>query len=967
MQAVKQRPTIFVSYSHKDQSWFDRVLAHLNSMGEYWRIDAWTDKSMIPGLLFRPQIFRAMDNADAAILLVSANFLSSQFIQQHEVPHLRHLNTEYNIKVVPIILSPCGWELDPFIKDLEKLPKEGAISDLIHQSEQESAILNSVAAILDSLDPQPRKPGTPLPPRVYNRDHVPTYSEVLIGREKELDWLDQTWDDTSANVAALIAWGGAGKTSIAKRWAISTSEVGGRGAQAIWGWSFYNQGTKAREQNSSAFFHAACDVLSIKTALKDEDLDRAKRLADWCAKTRALLVIDGVEPLQNPPGIEGDQFRFSDAALKHFILAVTHQNRGLALVTTRFPLVDLSDHHGPPGSRSSYRVIELEALSPPAGADLLRRLKVEGEQKDLEDAVEGLEGHCLSITLLAGHLTDHRHGRIEAWLEDRDLFSTDGQGGAKHAWRVLQAYDREWLSVGLQGTSSIPRKLMLTVGLFDRPVQLGLITSASPAGDRTLLNELAELQRSQLNVAIAQLRSGHLLAAASTDARSLEELDCHPLVREWFGNKFREEDKHGWEAANSAVFDKLVSSNPPVETPTKADLGELYQAIPHGVKAGRAQEVFHQLFRTRMRKGTLEYTVNQLGLWSEDLQAIAAFFQGHFDAPVEGLSTADVVWLQNEAAFCLRSIGRLADAAARWEAALIGSGSNPDVQVLANIAGHLADVRRFLGPMRSAFEAGTRAVEFSRESGNLLQEGLKRTSVAAALHMLGSFTEAEREYRTSEAQEKQADPTRSLMRSRRAYHFADLLLDLGKLDEVQRRANSLKVIEDKSGTKLDQALARLILARMWLRKCQPHGIALLPRALNVVYWMRLRKAERFANDALKRVGDSKDYIYTCISHVTRAELRIEQRRFDLARSDLLEARKYIDRGAMALLDVDAKLVTAQLALSQSTYSPNNADGTNRSRDVGEAIELITDAKKLAARIGYRRRDRQIEELATRLR
>jgi hypothetical protein len=961
---------LFISYSHKDQFWFERISAHLAAFGRYVTIDPWSDARIRPGDHWEASIMEAIDAADAALLLVSEHFLASRYIQDREMPALKAAEESKNILLMPLILSPCCWKLDAFLSGLEVRPKEKALSDADTPEAQEKQLYQCVNSIVDAIlsVEEPRLHGAPVPPRVYDLGRIPSYSGAFLGRKKQLALLDSAWEDPRANVAGLVAWGGAGKTSLAKRWAISIREAGGRGASHIWGWSFYNQGTKVREQSSAEFFRRACDALSIDTSPKDQDIDLSKRLAEWCARHRALIILDGVEPLQKGPGGAGDEFRILDTVLRHFVVTLAQQNKGLALITSRYPLVDLDDYKDTPGRSNPYRVIELEALTPEEGSQVLRSFGVKGEQAQLEEAVVGLDGHCLSISLLGGLLKQFRRGRIEAWLENRNLFRSDGRDGAKHAWRVVEAYDREWLSRG--GTEQpaagdhLPRLIMLAVGLFDRPVPLSLIRNLPKTGGQGSLHELGRASSARLSEAIAELRSGRLLVEASEEAGPADELECHPLIREWFGNKLRDEDEPGWRSANSAIYDKLVSMGPTRDDPSKGDLMVLYQAIPHGVKAGRAEDAYSDLFRTKMRKGSSDYTVNQLGLWSDDLQAIAAFFRGDFDTPVEGIGPSDVIWLQNESAFCLRSIGRLADAAARWDDALAEAENQHLFDVAANIAGHLADVRRFLGPLPSALVAAEKAVRYSRLSKNGLQEALKRTSIAAACHMMGDLPRAESQFREAERQEREFRPDVRYMRSRRAFHFCELLLEQNRFREVKSRA--LRLIRDEGegvSNKLDLALPRLTLARLWLKQAQARRITTIPRSLDIWHSVALYRAAKAAREASAYIEGSNDTIYNCILKLTMADIFVERREFTQAAACLDEANRAIERGSVLLLDVDAKC--AELRLLAARLSD---PGTRQNEDhvlyiKRRAVQILDLVQRVSRKIGYTRRDDEIQLLS----
>src|SRR5688572_719599 len=88
MRFSLSRPSIFVSYSHKDEEWKDRILLHLGVAQKQELFDVWNDRRVEGGEDWFEAITRAIDAGCVGILLVSANSLTSDFIFQDEVPRL---------------------------------------------------------------------------------------------------------------------------------------------------------------------------------------------------------------------------------------------------------------------------------------------------------------------------------------------------------------------------------------------------------------------------------------------------------------------------------------------------------------------------------------------------------------------------------------------------------------------------------------------------------------------------------------------------------------------------------------------------------------------------------------------------------------------------------------------------------------------------------------------------------------
>ena len=128
-------------------------------------------------------------------------------------------------------------------------------------------------------------------------------------------------------------------------------------------------------------------------------MGKRERLAKLIAHRRTLLVLDGLEPLQNPPGPQEGRLR--DPALPALLRGLATFINGLCVITTRLPVADLADRE-----RRSVLRYDLEQLSSDAGAQLLRALSVIGDEEKLRSASDEFGGHCLALTLLGSYLTD---------------------------------------------------------------------------------------------------------------------------------------------------------------------------------------------------------------------------------------------------------------------------------------------------------------------------------------------------------------------------------------------------------------------------------------------------------------------------------------------------------------------------------------------------------------------------------
>jgi hypothetical protein len=178
-----------------------------------------------------------------------------------------------------------------------------------------------------------------------------------------------------------------------------------RSAQLVFGWSFYRQGTSGDTSSADEFLDAALTWFGDPDPRLGTAWEKGERLAKLVAHRRTLLVLDGLEPLQNPPGSQEGRLR--ELSLQALLRELAAFNTGLCVINTRTPVADIVDHEG-----SSALRRDLEHLSSDAGMKLLRAQGVKGDETELRSASDEFRGHCLALTLLGSYLTDAYAGDI---------------------------------------------------------------------------------------------------------------------------------------------------------------------------------------------------------------------------------------------------------------------------------------------------------------------------------------------------------------------------------------------------------------------------------------------------------------------------------------------------------------------------------------------------------------------------
>jgi hypothetical protein len=744
----------------------------------------------------------------------------------------------------------------------------------------------------------------------------------------------------------------------------------------VFAWSFYSQGTREQLAASSDLF-----LKEALTFFGDPELagsaqgafDKGRRLATLVGERRALLILDGLEPLQYAP-TSPTPGELKDQGIAALLKGLAASSHGLCLVTSRYSIPDLRAFW-----QTTAPEHELARLSKAAGVSLLRKLGVvTGGQEQFEHLVEEVNGHALTLQIMGGFLKKAFHGDIRC--RDRvKLEKADAKVQGGHAFRAMAAYVK-WM----EGESDEARRelaILRLMGLFDRPATgdcvAALLAAPAIAG---LTEPLVGLAEEDWNSSLDALESAKLLAVhRATGSGTLVSLDAHPLLREYFGQGLRATKPEAWRAAHRRLYEHLCATTKEGGEPTVEDLQPLYQAVAHGCQAGLQQEARAKVYQDRIQRGNEHYAPDKLGAWGSEVGAIACFFETPWSRVSPALTEAAQAWLLNGAAFRLRAVGRLTEALEPRRAGLENYIKQESWKNAAATASNLSELELTLGEVASAVKDAEQSVTYADRSGDAFQRMGKRTTHADALHQAGRRAETAARFREAEQIQAERQPQDPLLYSLAGFRYCDLLLAeaereagkaqgeakqealLVKCRAVSERAAQTLKIAERNHWLLDIALDHLTLGRAALyaailesRSRREESAPPLPASQP-----NLASAATEIDHAvsgLRRAG-VQDYLLRGL--LTRAWLRSltgPATGPESAQSDLDEAWEIAERGSMPLFQADIHLYRARLFFREAEYPWNkDPDGTPRAPE-----DDLAAAEKLINKRGYHRRD---EELA----
>lgn len=128
---------IFISYNHKDHEYLDRLMVHLKPLEKKGLIDTWVDTKLQAGDKWKSEIEMALKSARVGILLISADFLASDFIVDNELPPMLRAAEGNGTLIVPVILKSCRFTREKSLREFQSINSPDEPLCLMDENERE--------------------------------------------------------------------------------------------------------------------------------------------------------------------------------------------------------------------------------------------------------------------------------------------------------------------------------------------------------------------------------------------------------------------------------------------------------------------------------------------------------------------------------------------------------------------------------------------------------------------------------------------------------------------------------------------------------------------------------------------------------------------------------------------------------------------------------------------------------------
>lgn len=897
---------LFLSHSSKDKEIVRPIAERLRADGLRVWFDEWVLK---PGDSLPKKLDDGLDQSRVLVLCTSAHAFGSDW-SQLEAGTFR-------------FRDPLNKERRFILLRLDNAPIKGSLAQFLYVDWRSADREREYAKLLEACRPPAKPAVSSLAKERISIARLPTSGRELFGRDAELRLLDEAWANPNSNIVSFVAWGGVGKTALVNHWLKQRLALENyRGADRVYGWSFFSQGTTERAASADLFIDQALRWFGDEDPTAGSPWDKGERLAGYIRQSRTLLILDGLEPLQHPPGPQ--EGRLKDAAVQALLVELAAHQPGLCVISTRERIGDLVEFED-----GTVVQLELEYLSPQAGAQILRSLKVKGDEEELEEASKELEGHAFSLTLLGSYLDEVMEGDVRRRKEIENLFEDTRHGDA--AQKMIAAYEK-WLGEGME------LAILRLLGLFDRPADIAsLVALRERPAIPGLTEPLQNFKGRQWNQAVAKLRRAKLLREASPNEPGV--LDAHPLVREHFKQQLKGERPDAWREGNNRLYEHF--SRTAKELPeTLEEMSRLFAAVAHGCAAGKHQHALENVYWPRIRRRGEHFNLERLGAYGADLAVLSGFFETPWEQPVSGLTDEYESFVMGEVGVTLRALGRLQEAARPLQAGLEARISGGDWRNAALGAGNLSELYMVIGDLPQALNFAQQGVGLADRGAEVGTKALLRTSLADLLHQTGRTEEAGAAFREAEEMLKRQAPSHPLLYALMGFRYCDFLLGQGKAQEVKKRALQTLEWVTPRGWVLNVAQDHLSLGRALLLEAQQTNTADISEAAKFL---------RRAIDGLRQAG-VLDYIPRGL--LARSALYRFTGDYESAGRDLALTLRIAARSGMGLYLADYHLESARLQLAQG----------NREK----AREHWTTAKEMIERMGYHRRDKEVKEIEEQL-
>src|SRR5450759_5346236 len=303
MMSKPEPVSLFISYAHKDEPLRKQLETHLSLLQRQGLISTWQDRRIMAGTDWAQAIDEHLNSASIILLLISANFLASDYCSGVEMQRALDRDKAGQARVIPIIVRPCDKKGAPFAH-LQALPKDArAITAWNNRDEAWTDVIAGIRRVIEALPPLAVRTSPAALPHSW---HVPyPHNPLFTGREELLTQLVTTLHTGQPTALsqpqAISCLGGIVKTQLALEY---TYRYRGDYQAVLWAQA------ETRENLTSSYLTIAT-LLNLPEKNEQESVRIIAAVKNWLQRhTNWLLILDNADDLALardflPPSVGG--------------------------------------------------------------------------------------------------------------------------------------------------------------------------------------------------------------------------------------------------------------------------------------------------------------------------------------------------------------------------------------------------------------------------------------------------------------------------------------------------------------------------------------------------------------------------------------------------------------------------------------------------------------------------------------
>ncbi|MNG73648.1 hypothetical protein D3C79_321100 [compost metagenome] len=172
---------MFISYSHKDESFKDDLIEHMSGLIRTGLIAEWTDRKILPSMDWSKEISKNLEGSELILFLISSSFLASDYCVNIEAKKALEMHKNGQAQLIPIVIRPVDWGSSE-LSCIQGLPKDAKpVSSWSDQDEAWLNVVNGLRAFIESY----------VPKITHNVKNIAKDTEVN-STDEILKWLDDT-------------------------------------------------------------------------------------------------------------------------------------------------------------------------------------------------------------------------------------------------------------------------------------------------------------------------------------------------------------------------------------------------------------------------------------------------------------------------------------------------------------------------------------------------------------------------------------------------------------------------------------------------------------------------------------------------------------------------------------------------------------------------------------------------------